>query len=868
MELQGGKADPAAISELFTKLGIPELVNRYPNQCSVGQCQRAAIARTLIKKPKIVIADEPTSSVDPETRIEIFTLLREISKDVLVVASTHNRDMIERFADRVLMMANGKITEDRITGGENCNIEVFDKGKVIAVEPGSILTGTDIDTVNDIISKNNKKGVFLVFETDPARVQSINPNVAKDMVSATLKEKQAKKAREEKAKIEKIENMQESGVFQFEKAKLPVKSAFRLSMVNFTSNRVRSVFTVVLSFLAIMFFMLTTSLARVDVNKLIINTFARGDDPYIIYSSNERLFNLNSDANQHHERDKFGVNMGAWTLNGSADKSGLVYDFGKMSMSAAPEHAQQGGKETTIYGVRKLIVEDTSTGNTNKFGVNLLAGRWANSNDSDEKSIVISDFVATQIRTAAFIKDPTTVPSFADMVNPENVLGQNKILIDGVNEFTIIGIYETNFRDYFVMNYNDTRFLQVFPISLDSFKADAMRINPGLKRGDRLRAEFLIQNDFVTGFVSSKFISKGFAQGPSREFFEFDQSESDYFMTQHLYGARDRDLTEKIDNNGITFVNNKNFFAGFESITPGVIRVSEKFYKAFIDADATVANSGGVLTVSPLVPQVYEFKAAKVAQTYSIVRDWTEADSGAHRIANDPAAHVYHILAEFKFEIDTTLLSADFDGYAIQLAATDFERVIQSLVMPSMSFAVAGSYSASTLRTVFGKMGNDVTPSYADSVIITEHAGSYSSLSNALVTASVAYAIFVIALMYNYIFQSIRSKRKSIAVIRSMGARTFDIFKIFLLEALIISALICLGAFMSVGIATALGNAIVSASSGIALSIFALNAGFLFLMLIGAVLVIFTSYMLPVFRYARHRKHKGLVKNLNVRSDN
>lgn len=877
MELQGFKPNMAQISILFTRLGLDGMEDRYPNQCSVGQCQRVAIARTLIKKPKILIADEPTSSVDPETRMEIYELLKEISKDVLVVAATHNRDMVERFADRLIMINDGEITADIITGKDNSNIALFDQGKVIAVEAGAVLAAGDVDKLNNIIRKNNKSGVFLCLETDAARVPEINPNAAKEIIQSTLKEKVKTKEKDKKEKREKLENEQQTGIFQFEKGNLPFKAAFRLSMVNFTSNKFRSIFTVVLSFMAIMFFALTSNMARVDLNNLTIRTFADGKDPYITFASNAQLFN---------HTDPFGDEREEWIASSGTNtfgKSGLIYDFGKSAVTRAPEFATFGEPNGRIYGVQKVTVDEYTqkTVGKNKYGIELEEGHWPRTS-GDRKGVVISDFIATQIRTAAYLhalstgKQLTYVPTFEEIVNPpasRTSEGLNEILING-EPYIIIGIYKTAYKDFFIFDSNEAEFFATFPepVTAKHFHPDFMRIRSDLSNNQRLRAEYLLQNDYVTAFVSSEFITKAPLSGSSSEIYlhskELADTENiDYYITQHTRGAPGGlgPNRKELKDTDVSFASNKHFSDPL--IGNNRIRVSKQFYMDFIaqPGDTITGN-----TIDSTSTQHFWFNIAKRVQQYNILPDWSGADQSS--VLSDKATiHGYHILRDFNFIVEPELLSGNGYGpsnYSILFSETDFEQLIQALVMPSTSFIAAGSYSANTLNTIFDRMGSDITPSYADSAAISDNVKTFDSLSNTMTTASIAFAVFVAALMYSYIFQSIRSKRKNIAVIRSMGARTWDIFKIFIIEALVIAGLICFGAFFSVGIASALGNAIIAANTGMRLLIFSLDAVLLFFILGGTLIVISASYMLPVFAYARHNSAKGLVRNINVKSDN
>ena len=81
------------IMAVIKKVGLEGLEKKYPNQLSGGQCQRVAIARALINNPTVVLADEPTGALDSKTATQIMDLLKEISKEHLVIMVTHNKEL-------------------------------------------------------------------------------------------------------------------------------------------------------------------------------------------------------------------------------------------------------------------------------------------------------------------------------------------------------------------------------------------------------------------------------------------------------------------------------------------------------------------------------------------------------------------------------------------------------------------------------------------------------------------------------------------------------------------------------------------------------------------------------------------------------
>jgi len=105
------KAVDMAIDAL-KKVGLEKHMYKRPSQLSGGQMQRVAIARALVNNPDIILADEPTGALDSETSTQIMELLKEISKDKLVIMVTHNPDLASIYANRIINLKDGKIVND------------------------------------------------------------------------------------------------------------------------------------------------------------------------------------------------------------------------------------------------------------------------------------------------------------------------------------------------------------------------------------------------------------------------------------------------------------------------------------------------------------------------------------------------------------------------------------------------------------------------------------------------------------------------------------------------------------------------------------------------------------------------------------
>jgi len=98
--------------DALNKVGLHDQIYKLPNQLSGGQMQRVAIARALVNDPDILLADEPTGALDSETSIQIMEILKEVAKDRLVIMVTHNPDLANQYATRIIRLLDGVVISD------------------------------------------------------------------------------------------------------------------------------------------------------------------------------------------------------------------------------------------------------------------------------------------------------------------------------------------------------------------------------------------------------------------------------------------------------------------------------------------------------------------------------------------------------------------------------------------------------------------------------------------------------------------------------------------------------------------------------------------------------------------------------------
>ena len=139
--------------EALEKVGLKDQIKKKPNQMSGGQMQRVAIARALVNDPDILLADEPTGALDSETSVQVMEILKEISKTKLVIMVTHNPELADTYASRIIRLLDGKVVSDSAPCGD---AETKTGGEERQKKPSmSFLTALSL-SLNNLLTKKGR----------------------------------------------------------------------------------------------------------------------------------------------------------------------------------------------------------------------------------------------------------------------------------------------------------------------------------------------------------------------------------------------------------------------------------------------------------------------------------------------------------------------------------------------------------------------------------------------------------------------------------------------------------------------------------------------------------------------------------------
>ena len=244
MELQGVQADEAEFEKLLKDVEIDELKTRNPSELSGGQRQRVAIARALVKRPRIIMADEPTGALDSVTGKQVIETLKKLSKDKLVIVVSHDREFAEKYADRVIHLVDGKVSQDVTFCDREIKENVQEREDTLLVREGAELSERE----KDLLAKGVKERKQI------AVLQNLSYR--------------------DKTPTGQVEYCSGEPV-ELRKSKMKLKSASFLGLKSLVVKPIRLVITILISALAFAVFGLFDTVANFNTKNVLQNSLSK-----------------------------------------------------------------------------------------------------------------------------------------------------------------------------------------------------------------------------------------------------------------------------------------------------------------------------------------------------------------------------------------------------------------------------------------------------------------------------------------------------------------------------------------------------------------------------------------------------------------
>ncbi|MBQ3116226.1 MAG: ABC transporter ATP-binding protein/permease [Clostridia bacterium] len=891
LQLQHKPNSPEMVNQLLKEVGLDGVGKRKPNTLSGGQKQRIAIARALIKNPKIIMADEPTGALDSNTGEQIFEMLKNLAKTRLVVVVTHDRTFAENYADRIIELGDGKIISDVTVTEEKVIVSqdnvTFVGDDTVKVADWNKVTEDDVKKIVEVMKKKGGETVITTSTEAKEQIQKVR-NISTEKV----------KKRFEKTKKQPQMVASDKDV-KFIKAKLPFKNATKMAFDGLKSKPLRLVFTIFLSMIAFIFFGVSSA-------------FMRFSPEYVI----------------------------ATALEGS-DYTSIALEKKYEATFTTVEYNNTGSVEkqmskTLQSGFSKADLEEL---NKNEQGLDFAGiidlGWYKNDLDSIEgyqegTSYYLSVDVAPHLKSYYPVK---TLCGFSDC-------GHDYLVRNGMER--VAGRYPTAYNEIAVSKYVfdlfDTSPSMIRDIQEDENKTLAVD-----------GTAFETPNDFINRWIDvgnmKLWVTGVYDTGKIPERFNILKDGNislDKYQTEKLTNEL-KDILE-FSFSSLGFVSEE-FYQHYKDVNN---RIDERTTQGVkIDTEPILQPINATYTMSTFTPksiwektnliQCYDFNGNEISPDIKENQVMLPAESFIlgkntysyyfNKAIDDLSAEEKEKYSEFRLALKDYRVDQQYRKLVIETILRDYEKVVgEPLNLPTNVYTINYKNDVSTLEVVGvyiaykgptrettnyyvhdSFLDKNQTPSRSEANVETrnikltsnykvdpindryaqvitptsntreqtyfmlEGGGDYAwfemqndfyeeanviastmaDMKLAFYIAGAIFGVFAILMLFNFISVTINSKRKEIGILRAIGARKVDVFKIFIVEALIIT-LSCF--VISAGLSAVACNIINKAIMSMAeVSLSALNYGFfsVSVLFVSSIIVALLATAFPVRKEAK-----------------
>ena len=787
LELQGQKASSERINEILAEVDLLDHASRKPNELSGGQKQRVAIARALVKKPQIIMADEPTGALDSNTGKQIFDTLKKLSKEKLVLIVSHDRDFAERYADRIVELADGKIISD-VSKHEKESVQLSDgmhriTDSILRIEGGYQLTQRDVALINEYLAKS-KNSLILSADNRVNNEMRSAAGITEQGTAAVFEE--TNPATDCKLKPYEGEKT------KFIRSRLPMKNAVRIGASGLRHKKFRLVITILLSFISFAMFGLADTLAAYDKITAATNSLQRSvelaeiTNASFILRQQYTYRNSDGDSNTNYQyatmNDKDIAELSEKTgldfvpvFNGSGNDMQWFEGISIQSAMAGSDKLSEAytGK---IFGFVNMTEEDIEKAQLTLTG----------SMPTRDGEIVITELMFRQLKENGFINNQNSAENVeAGQLtmddNPETGIIGRHIHFNlqfGVNNrpdgtagttYKIVGVLDTHFEYDRYADFLPKEGEKNQPQQGGDQKLDVAQMVLTLELADTLKY----------GFHSLCFVTESDIENMAENCWIYSN------VGQHLYEIRASWFLQ-IEGKG-SFDQYIDRVANGDSLTAFEIAWLDGSERTELAEDEIVIS---LRTLQNLMANLGEDSFTQgepitVSLNTFLPDDQTKPDKtmdlkivGVFN-SNEESLVICDALYDY---VTDYLLENDYGGVSEYYPHMAGKWAFAVAPMPtdkaSIEKLVKLSYEETGLQF---RMQNQVMNTLYDFDEFIE-IGSLVFLG-----VGIGFAVFSAILLMNFISTSISYKKREIGILRAVGARSSDVFKIFFSESFIIA---------------------------------------------------------------------------------
>lgn len=863
LELQGKPKDKKAVAELLEQVDLKGYAKRKPNTLSGGQKQRIAIARALVKAPEIIMADEPTGALDSNTGRQVFETLKKLSEDKLVLVVSHDREFAEQYGDRIIELKDGKILSDvskTVEEQQALSENINTIGDVLCIKKGADLSNKDFEEIKAFL-KRSEGDVIIANNVDDVKTFKKASRITDDGEKEVFRETKAPESKTYKPEDSK-----------FIRSKLPVKHAVRIGMSSLKSKPVRLFFTILLCTVAFMLFGLLSTMSFYNSEATFKQTLIDSEYGYVrmgklflatdvVYENGEKSYEYESFYEgrfSQSDLEKLCQKFGESIFGGVE-----VYMNYNLRSSVAPYWINE--ITTAAYLPKDNSLRDTINGRYPEKKGEICISSYAadviincKTYDGDGNALDVSSREellgkTIQLGKIVGIIESGSIPSKYDALkSAENDNGQlvyelRNILSDGLQFVMFVSeeeikVLAEQYKPYMGENlawYRRMAFAMKnqegeyeFPEWSNGFYAQMSALN-STNKIFYLNGEKELADDEI--IISTEFLAE--------KAWEIYSIKMNTYYEQGNWQAGEKlssviELCSQIQVGGIWVPDEDgkdgtmNYFTD-EEMTAKINALISQMKK-----DGISMTLGGKLYNDRSQSVYGDLVELKVIGAVSL----NDEDNGMVVLSDKVVAKLWNeqkVNVEYYSEISTKYQEDGSELYSTIYLPYDHST--------KQTQDIWDMYK----QTEYDENDSRIKPTsrFIDSLAMVDT--MVKEMSNIFLYVGLVMAVFAALLLSNFISVSISQKKKEIGILRAVGARSFDVFKIFFSESFFITA-VCV-ALATVGSIVICGvlNTEVAAELGASLFVFGVPS-LVVLIAIALVTTILATF-LPVWNAARKK---------------